>query len=55
MEQQASQASEAARRVAIEEGVAEKMEKHHRSRAAQREQARADLAVKAKSQVGVVS
>ena len=51
MEQEASQASEVTRRAAVEAGDAEKMEKHHISRAVQREHARIELAVKAKAQV----
>lgn len=53
LEHEASQASEVTRRTAIEEGIAEKMEQHHVLRAAQREQARVELGVKAKAQVRV--
>lgn len=38
-------------RVSIEEGVAGKMEKHHRARAGQREEARQQLHQKAQAQV----
>lgn len=44
-------ASEAMKRVSVEEGVASKMEAHHRARAGAREEARRDLQHKANEQV----
>ncbi|CAM9167315.1 unnamed protein product, partial [Hapterophycus canaliculatus] len=49
--QEALETSEVSKRVAIEEGVAAKMEKHHRTRAGQRGEARQKLHQKAQAQL----
>lgn len=51
MEQEASRMAEAMGKASIEVAVAAKMEAHHRTRAADREQARRDLREKADAQV----